>query len=164
MRVARIISIGAAAAMVSGCAGARYSRAVGRLQSQLAMLDERVGQLERASVTGATGISMGGMESSSGTIVTPSVGVEAAKPASRPAASGKPATRDIQQALKNAGFYQGTVDGKMGQMTREAIREFQRVHGLQDDGVVGKQTWGKLRAYLDLSSTTGEASAAEVLK
>ncbi|MBI3021021.1 MAG: peptidoglycan-binding protein, partial [Candidatus Omnitrophica bacterium] len=46
----------------------------------------------------------------------------------------------------------------------EAIREFQRVHGLNEDGVVGKQTWAKLSAYEDLSASSGEATAAEVLK
>ena len=52
----------------------------------------------------------------------------------------------------------------MGPMTREAVKEFQRVNGLTDDGVVGKRTWGKLKAYADLSATSGELNAAEVLK
>ena len=33
-------------------------------------------------------------------------------------------------------------------MTREAIKEFQRVHGLKDDGVVGAKTWAQLAPYL----------------
>ena len=76
----------------------------------------------------------------------------------------KPSTRDIQQALKNSGFYQGAVDGKMGSLTREATKEFQRVHGLKDDGVVGKQTWTQLSAYATLSGDSGEVVAAESLK
>ena len=78
----------------------------------------------------------------------------------------KRTTREVQQALKNAGFYQGAIDGKTGPLTRAAVQEFQRVHGLTDDGVVGKQTWAKLRAYTDLSSASpsGEVNAAEPLK
>ena len=66
----------------------------------------------------------------------------------------------MQQALKNAGFYQGALDGKMGPQTRDAVKEFQRVHGLRDDGVVGKQTWAKLRAYADLSSASASQESA----
>ena len=52
----------------------------------------------------------------------------------------------------------------MGPLTRDAVKEFQRVHGLADDGVVGKQTWEKLRAFVALSGKHGEANAAEALK
>ena len=56
----------------------------------------------------------------------------------------------IQKALKNAGYYQGNLDGKIGSQTREAVRAFQRDNGLETDGVVGRQTWGKLKTYLDV--------------
>jgi peptidoglycan hydrolase-like protein with peptidoglycan-binding domain len=88
----------------------------------------------------------------------------ARKKSSTSTSSLKPSTNEIQQALKNAGFYQGAVDGKMGPMTREAVKEFQRVHGLTDDGVVGRQTWAKLRADSDLSAGSGDVNAAEGLK
>lgn len=55
---------------------------------------------------------------------------------------------NIQQALKNAGYYDGSVDGKIGSATKEAVKSFQRDHGLRADGVVGRQTWGKLKVYL----------------
>jgi outer membrane murein-binding lipoprotein Lpp len=55
----------------------------------------------------------------------------------------------IQQALKNAGYYQGTLDGKIGSQTRQAIRAFQRDNGLGADGIVGRQTWAKLKSYLE---------------
>jgi len=47
---------------------------------------------------------------------------------------------DIQLALKNAGFYNGTIDGKIGKNTKKAIREFQKTNGLKADGVVGPKT------------------------
>ena len=55
---------------------------------------------------------------------------------------------DIQKALKGAGYYQGSVDGKIGPETRNSVKAFQRDHGLKVDGVVGQGTWGKLKAYL----------------
>ncbi|MFZ2602868.1 MAG: peptidoglycan-binding domain-containing protein [Candidatus Omnitrophota bacterium] len=56
--------------------------------------------------------------------------------------------KQIQRALKNAGFYQGSVDGKIGPRTKEAIKEFQKARGLKADGVVGKRTSAELNKYL----------------
>lgn len=55
---------------------------------------------------------------------------------------------NIQRALKNAGYYQGNVDGKVGPATKDAVKAFQSDNGLTADGVVGRQTWEKLKAYL----------------
>lgn len=55
---------------------------------------------------------------------------------------------DIQKALKGAGYYQGTFDGKIGPGTKEAIKAFQRDNGLEADGVCGQRTWDKLKVYL----------------
>ena len=54
----------------------------------------------------------------------------------------------IQKALQSAGYYKGTLDGKVGPGTREAVKAFQRDNGLEPDGVVGRQTWDKLKTYL----------------
>ncbi|MBF0253173.1 MAG: peptidoglycan-binding protein [Candidatus Omnitrophica bacterium] len=54
----------------------------------------------------------------------------------------------VQTALKNAGFYQGAVDGKLGPKTMEAIKEFQKSSNLTVDGVVGSGTWSKLKSNL----------------
>jgi peptidoglycan hydrolase-like protein with peptidoglycan-binding domain len=62
--------------------------------------------------------------------------------------TSKPTTKQIQIALKNAGYDPGPVDGKKGQKTREAIMAFQKANGLAVDGRVGKLTWGLLRDYL----------------
>jgi len=56
---------------------------------------------------------------------------------------------NIQKALKKAGYYNGALDGKIGPATRDAIRAFQRDNGLTADGVCGRQTWAKLKSYLD---------------
>jgi len=57
--------------------------------------------------------------------------------------------RQIQTALKNAGFYEGAIDGKLGPQTRAAIKEFQKTHGLKVDGIVGKHTTTELNQYLE---------------
>jgi len=57
--------------------------------------------------------------------------------------------KKIQTALKNAGFYNGKVDGKIGRQTKKAIKNFQREKGLTADGVAGKATCQKLKKYLD---------------
>ncbi|MCM8766332.1 MAG: peptidoglycan-binding protein, partial [Candidatus Omnitrophica bacterium] len=60
----------------------------------------------------------------------------------------KPTIRNIQEALRRAGFYEGPVDGKLGPKTRQAIKDFQRSKGLRVDGIVGKKTWQELSRYL----------------
>jgi len=60
----------------------------------------------------------------------------------------RPSARHIQIALKNAGYNPGTLDGKMGKQTRDAIKAFQRANNLPVDGKVGKQTWSLLGKYL----------------
>jgi len=52
---------------------------------------------------------------------------------------------DLQNELIDAGY--GVVaDGDFGDHTKDAVVDFQESHGLKNDGVVGPQTWGLLRA------------------
>ncbi len=55
----------------------------------------------------------------------------------------------LQAALKNAGYYNGTVDGKIGTGTIDAIRRFQADNGLDADGVCGRKTWDKLKSFVE---------------
>ncbi|HLD69208.1 MAG TPA: peptidoglycan-binding protein [Candidatus Omnitrophota bacterium] len=55
----------------------------------------------------------------------------------------------VQLALKNAGYYNGPVDGKIGEKTKRAVAEFQKAHNLNADGVIGKKTWNVLKTYLN---------------
>jgi len=57
-------------------------------------------------------------------------------------------TRQIQAALKKAGFYKGSVDGKMGPATLDALKAFQRSNGQKADGVAGRKTRAILTRYL----------------
>ncbi len=62
----------------------------------------------------------------------------------------RPKARQIQVALKNAGYYNGAIDGKIGKVTKDAIKAFQRANNLIVDGKMGKKTWELLRKYLYL--------------
>jgi peptidoglycan hydrolase-like protein with peptidoglycan-binding domain len=62
--------------------------------------------------------------------------------------SGNLTPKQIQKALKQAGFYSGAVDGKIGKNTKKAILDFQSANGLKADGIVGKKTAEKLQTYL----------------
>lgn len=56
--------------------------------------------------------------------------------------------KQIQIALKNAGFYKGEIDGKKGPRTNAAIKAFQRAKKLNPDGVVGSRTSAELNKFL----------------
>lgn len=60
----------------------------------------------------------------------------------------KDRVKQIQTALKKAGFYKGVVDGKTGSQTKSAIKAFQKSKGLIADGIVGQRTWDELSKYL----------------
>lgn len=62
--------------------------------------------------------------------------------------TGAMSAAQIQTALKNAGFYSGNVDGKVGANTEKAIKEFQKANGLEPDGVIGAKTRSLLQKYL----------------
>ena len=84
------------------------------------------------------------------------VASEAIPPTAAPemAAKAAPAPADrnkeIQIALKNAGFYTGAIDGKIGPKTKEAISQFQKASGLKVDGKAGPKTWTELQKHLTI--------------
>lgn len=69
--------------------------------------------------------------------------------------------KDVQTALKNAGYYSGKVDGIKGRNTKRAIKAFQRDHGLVSDGVAGKKTWELLGKYLSSGGSKYEGPATK---
>ena len=56
---------------------------------------------------------------------------------------------DVQTALQNAGFYEGKIDGKVGNQTKKAIADFQQANDLVMDGIIGVKTWETLKSYLN---------------
>ncbi|MFH1281264.1 MAG: peptidoglycan-binding domain-containing protein [Candidatus Omnitrophota bacterium] len=59
----------------------------------------------------------------------------------------KPTGMEIQKALKKAGFYTGSIDGKVGPKSKKAIEDFQKANGLKVDGKVGPKTWEAMSKY-----------------
>ncbi|MCX8006655.1 MAG: peptidoglycan-binding protein [Coriobacteriia bacterium] len=66
-----------------------------------------------------------------------------------------PAVEDVQKRLLKLGYDLGRagVDGVFMGATLEAVRRFQREHGLVEDGVVGPRTWA---ALVDATFTLGD--------
>lgn len=78
----------------------------------------------------------------------PLVATAAASNPSAPTIEESARVREIQRALKSAGFDPGQPDGRLGPRTKMAIRDFQLANGLEPDGKVGPRTWSKLETYL----------------
>lgn len=66
--------------------------------------------------------------------------------------------REIQMALASFGYPTGSIDGIWGRRTIEAVRAFQRDHGLAVDGIVGPQTAARLFGRVPVSTPLDEAA------
>ena len=64
------------------------------------------------------------------------------------------------QALKNAGFYSGKIDGKIGPGSKKAIEAFQQSKGLKADGKVGPKTWAALEPFLNGKESSASLAGA----
>jgi hypothetical protein len=78
-----------------------------------------------------------------------------------PSGPFKPAAREIQTALKNAGYYDGAIDGKIGPRSQRAIEEFQKANALEVDGKVGPKTWAVLSQYLNQAAPVVSTAAGD---
>jgi len=54
----------------------------------------------------------------------------------------------IQEILNVAGFKTGSVDGKYGPQTNQAVRDFQKNYALKIDGKIGYKTLKKMSEFL----------------
>lgn len=68
--------------------------------------------------------------------------------------------RAVQNKLNSLGYVAGTADGYFGNMTREAVINFQLAKGLSADGEVGPNTWN----ILFNTSTSGGSGYNRILK
>ena len=67
---------------------------------------------------------------------------------------------EIQTMLNSLGYYDGKLSGNYGNLTEEAVRQFQRDHGLGADGVAGPKTIAAIRAAYTGSFGGSNASTA----
>ena len=72
--------------------------------------------------------------------------------------------KQIQQKLKNWGYYKGSVDGIYGSKTLEAVKYFQRKNGLTVDGIAGDKTLSALgiRSSSNSSSSSSNSNSNNV--
>ena len=71
--------------------------------------------------------------------VTPDPNAPTPEPVLRTGSQGQEVT-DLQSRLKTLGYYHGEIDGQYGAVTKDAVLTFQRINGLDADGIVGAET------------------------
>ena len=69
-------------------------------------------------------------------------------------------TKALQKSLRDAGYYDGEVDGVYGPATVDAVEALQKAHGLPATGTVDKATAAALQG--DLAAKGGVTAAQEV--
>ena len=155
----RILMIGGLAMVLTGCVTTQNKSNVDQLQIRVVDLEKKVEERDSEIVDLKYQIK----DLSSNTQRQPSISVEDEAPVRKSSSSSSSADQaassdkiikvsasisDVQKALKNAGFYKGSIDGKIGQQTKKSIESFQRQHNLTADGVIGRRTWEELKVYL----------------
>ncbi|MBR2822367.1 MAG: peptidoglycan-binding protein [Clostridia bacterium] len=71
--------------------------------------------------------------------VTPDPSEPTAEPVLRSGMSGE-GVKNLQSRLYTLGYYTGEMDGQFGAVTKDAVLTFQRLNGLEADGIVGGET------------------------
>ena len=74
---------------------------------------------------------------------------------------GSDAVKTLQQNLKTLGYYKsGSITGNFGNLTKEAVMQFQQANGLTADGVAGSTTLSKITEKLKGSSSSSSGSSS----
>jgi len=139
--------------LLAGCSTVSSKR-LNSLETKLSTLEAKVDSVEQrqSAIEGQTGESRESVGYLKGKVDSrgPSTVVVTGAQGNAGYLYGKKSLthKDIQIALKNANFYTGPIDGKIGKNTKKAIREFQKTNGLKADGVVGPKTRDLLMQYL----------------
>lgn len=144
-RIAFVAFLGVLLISTTGCASKKKTtRQLSALESQVNVLTSELERVDqdlqetRASVQGGSAAPVSRYASA---------GVSTSGAVYRTPSGFEVPSMDLQRALKNAGYYKGNVDGKIGSGTKDAIRSFQQDNGLEADGVCGRTTWTKLSTY-----------------
>jgi len=133
----------------TGCASKDNARRINSVQAQISVITEELIRLDQSiqEVRGAIQTEENRYQEL--TTKMASAAEEGAEGVYRTPSGFTLPSLSIQKALRKAGYYQGKLDGKIGSDTRQAIKAFQKDHGLEPDGVVGRATWSKLQAYAE---------------
>ena len=71
------------------------------------------------------------------------------------------AVQQLQDRLKELGYYKGSSDGKYGEATMQAVKDFQAANNLTSDGIAGTKTQDSLfgkYAVAKTNTTTGTST------
>jgi peptidoglycan hydrolase-like protein with peptidoglycan-binding domain len=120
--------------LIAGCA---TTKQVSDLESRVGALESKLALPEQKAVTAEV----------AAPILEESQQISMPVTASKPSAASM-TKKDVQLALKKAGFYTGAIDGQIGRNTRKAIKAFQKANGLTVDGIAGTKTKELLANYL----------------
>lgn len=126
---------------------------------------------EETTVAALANLEMNAVNMVNATVTNVEAGVNSAVPSALEAVSStveqsvaavieNPTPLQVQEALKNAGYYEGKLDGSIGPKTKRAIEKFQSENGLKPDGKVGPKTWAKLGVHLAANVASAAAAAA----
>ena len=140
-----------------GCASTRQPSDMSRLQINVAQLEKKLEEKDQeiselkdqvqdlsSQVDNMPSTNVGSSKTTTSSVTSTTTSTKDDDRIIRVSASAE----EIQRALKNAGFYDGVIDGKMGSRSQKAVADFQKDHGLKNDGIVGKKTWIELKKYL----------------
>ena len=64
-------------------------------------------------------------------------------PVLRFGSSGK-AVATVQEVLRISKHYGGKIDGEFSTLTEKAVGAFQKIFGIETDGIVSQETWADL--------------------
>ena len=70
------------------------------------------------------------------------------------------AVRTLQENLKALGYYSGSVTGNFGNLTKEAVYDFQRANNLSADGIAGAKTLAKIADKAGSSSGSSSSDSS----
>ncbi len=78
------------------------------------------------------------------------------------------AVKQLQQALKNQGYYSGSIDSTYGSEVQSAVKAFQKQNGMKVDGVAGPATqiilYGATASSADTSTTLKKDSTGTAVR
>lgn len=161
----RLMVLAVSVGVLAGCSATRESASVQQLQLRVERMEQELIQRDREieglkfevnRLTAKPGIPRGSSTASG--LRGGATGVsKMPKEILRVPVSAQ----DVQTALQKAGYYQGTIDGKLGPKSVESIKSFQRDHNLKVDGIIGQGTWSQMKGYLEPAAIPAAEPAVE---
>lgn len=84
------------------------------------------------------------------------------RPVLKPGSTG-PEVIELQTILTKLLYYTGSIDGKFGMATSNAVKTFQANNNLIPDGIVGRDTWSALVTLYSPLAICGEDSNTDLV-